>query len=274
MKNGQRRLKNLLYKIKYIVALFLIGLLIIAFLYSPKKNSPSLRIGIGDDSSGMVLNYMLKNKRVDTSIETVTEIESSTMLDCWGASGKWALGSDALDIAIVCSSAGDDLLSKSDEFVKVQALVKNADVIVKKKETIEKIGTSQNRIHKNILINKRFPGVKAIPMLDRSLGFALEKGEVDGVLVDAKKALLLNGDKEETYSIMGDYDSYVMIANKKILSTNEYKKFRDEYNNAVDEINTDKGLESVLKEKFENKVDLERGISEWKKWHVVFQKIP
>lgn len=272
MNSGKLKLKSLGFKILGISIFIFLGVWIVNF-QAPKNSDNSLRISIGDDSSGIIINYMLKNYNINAKVDSTLGVEATTMLDCWGASGKWALSSGSLDIAIICSDAANDILGKSNDFINIGSVVENSDVIVSKKSKINKIGISQGREYKKNIALKKFGKVKIIPMLDRSLGFALEKGEVDAVLIDAKKALVLTGIKEGTSFIQGDYSTYTMIANKKILGTEKYKRFIQFYNKSVDDFSNENTMEQFIKLNLGETENWKGGLEDWKSWHVKFRKI-
>ncbi|MEG0641633.1 MAG: ABC transporter substrate-binding protein, partial [Clostridium sp.] len=77
---------------------------------------------------------------------------------------------------------------------------------------MKRVGVPQNRVDKYPLIIKRFgDNVDIIPMINSALPFALEKGEVDAILIDALTALSLNGEVEGTNNIIPNYTSYTMV---------------------------------------------------------------
>lgn len=51
-------------------------------------------------------------------------------------------------------------------------------------------------------------------MIYSSLPYALEKGRVDGIIIDSIKALKLNGEK--ALSINKNYTSYVLVTKKNL----------------------------------------------------------
>lgn len=273
MNSGKLKLKSLGFKLLGI-SIFIFLVFFMLNFQSPKNNDASLRISTGDDSSGIIINYMIKNYKVNASVDFNLGLESTTMLDCWGANGKWALSSGSLDIAIICSDAADDILDKSNDFINIGSVVENSDVIVSKKKEIKKVGISQGREYKKSIASKRFKNIEIISVLDRSLGYALEKGEVDAILIDAKKALVLAGIKEGTSTIKGDYSAYTMIANKNIINTEKYKRFVEVYNKSVDDFNKESTIQEFIKLNLGEDKNWKGGLEDWKNWHVKFLKIP
>ena len=81
MKSGNLKLKNLGFKLLGISIFVFLGFCLFNFQTS-KNSDDSLRISIGDDSSGIIINYMIKNYKVNASVDFNLGLESTTMLDC------------------------------------------------------------------------------------------------------------------------------------------------------------------------------------------------
>ncbi len=75
---------------------------------------------------------------------------------------------------------------------------------------------TQNRIYQEKIIKDEYgEKVQIYPMIYSSLPYALEKGRVDGIIIDSIKSLKLNGQKK-ALSINKNYTSYVLVIKKKV----------------------------------------------------------
>lgn len=62
---------------------------------------------------------------------------------------------------------------------------------------LKKIAMTQNRIYQEKIIKDEYgEKVQIYPMIYSSLPYALEKGRVDGIIIDSIKSLKLNGQKK------------------------------------------------------------------------------
>ena len=184
------------------------------------------------------------------------------------------MSSDNIEIAILCSNAAKDFTENNKDFVIVGTVVKNADVIVSRTDVPKTIGVSQNRFNKLNLVNKRYKdNIKPVFLLNNILPYALEKGEVDAIILDSKNAILLQGDKEGTYNINGDYDSYDMVVNKKFLESNEYREFIETYNESIEDLKYDEKLYEALRLMYKEGEFTERSFDLWKEWNIKLQKL-
>ncbi|MBZ9633766.1 hypothetical protein G9F70_005735 [Clostridium sp. FP1] len=65
-----------------VLAFITIILLIIGIIFMPKeKLKDKIKIGVANDISGMVIDYMIKNKRLNNA-DIHEDFESYTMNDC------------------------------------------------------------------------------------------------------------------------------------------------------------------------------------------------
>lgn len=185
------------------------------------------------------------------------------------------MSSNSLQVALLCSDAAEEFIKNNEEFEVVGPVVKNSDVLILNESNPKKIAVSQKRIKDSEIIKKKFKDqVEIVPTLHNILPYVLEKGEVDGVIIDAKNATFLNGYDEGAYEIIGEYISYVMVVNKKFRGSKEFGNFIEIYNDGVDEINNDYNkLFHAIKLIYNTGEFSEKEANLWKKWKVEFLKI-
>ena len=185
---------------------------------------------------------------------------------------QWSLSSENIDIAIICKEAADKFLKEEgSRFENLGPLVENSDVILVKNSPVEKIGVIQNRNYQKELAEKYYPGKETYPFIGTGIPYALEGNKVDAIVIDAFKAFKLDGEKIPTAD-KGDYQTYVLVANKDFIKTDTYKEFVNLYNRSVEEINGKEGYKKALEGFFKRKIS----DNEWKEvesWKVKFLKI-
>jgi hypothetical protein len=111
--------------------------------------------------------------------------------DCCSAVTSWGLGAKSLHGAVMCPDAASAFLAGNGEFVSLGPVMLNSDVFLLAealpgaKDTELRIGVSHNRRHQVLMANEQFGGrARVVPMLPAGLPYALEKGEVDGIVID------------------------------------------------------------------------------------------
>lgn len=169
-----------------------------------------------------------------------------------------------LDMAIMCKEAAKEYLDNVEDFEVVSNITMNSDIFIIKNDNPKVIGMTQDRNYQIDLIKKRFgENVEIVAMMANVLPYALEKGDVDAIVIDFIKGVHIKGIKEDTV-IDGDYTSYVLLSNSEFMKTKEFKRFIKIYNESLEELLSDKEL---LNSHFFNytKTDLEKGgLKKWK----------
>ncbi|MEG0370716.1 MAG: hypothetical protein RR515_03455 [Clostridium sp.] len=80
MKIGRRRLQKWVSSFKTILLFIIVGLIVILALLLPsEKNSKGISVATGNDSSSMVVDYMMNSLDLKAS---KVDFESKTMGDC------------------------------------------------------------------------------------------------------------------------------------------------------------------------------------------------
>lgn len=184
---------------------------------------------------------------------------------------QWALSSDQIDMAIICKEAANSFVKYDENFEIVAPLVKNSDVFLLKKDNPKTIGVTQNRTYQNELVSKYYKKAKPVPLINNALMYALENNTVEGVAIDVIKSLSLNGKKLSTTS-KGEYDTYVLVVNKKFKTTDLYIEFINLYNESVLELENEKTLKKEL-EVYTDKKLSNKEMEEIKEWKLKFLQI-
>ncbi|MDO5018464.1 MAG: hypothetical protein Q4E02_04115 [Lagierella massiliensis] len=141
--------------------------------------------------------------------------------------------SDVYDIAVICTDAVDKFINETEEFVIIGVITENTDVLLRKEGSGNKIGVTNNKyILKDLVENLYDNNVDVEFMSPHAFPYAYETNQIDGFVIDI--ALLNSSLEGELVNLSdGDYDSNVIIANKKIIKDYKFKKFIKAYNNMV-----------------------------------------
>lgn len=246
-----------------IIILFSITLLIVVVLSGIKDKTEldaKIRIGVSDDMSGFVVDYMIKGTQESSSMEAYF------IKDCCSKTSQIALTSDLLDAAIVCVSAAEIFTESNPDYLVYAPITMNTDVVLERKETPVTVGISQNRYYQETIVKDMYgQAVEVVPMIPGALPYALEKGELEAAIIDVTKAIQMQG------SFIGiseekDYISYVLIVHEDFVESEDFSDFIDRYNRAIMELN---GNQIVYDTHLASYVDLktiEKGVHQ--KWKV------
>lgn len=170
-----------------------------------------------------------------------------------------------LDMAIVCKEAAKEYLRNVEGFELVSPAAMNSDIFIIKEEEPKIIGMTQDRDYQRDLIKKRFgQDVKIEEIMVSALPYALEKGEVDAIIIDFIKGVHIDGIKESTL-LDKDNTTYVLIANKEFMKTKEFKRFIGKYNESLEELLKDKKL---MERQFLSYTKAQLGKGGLEKWKV------
>lgn len=140
------------------------------------------------------------------------------------------------------------LVRENSNFEIYSPIIMNAELMVYKTEfeNIHTLGISQKREHLKKLAKETNPNIKQISEISpASLPYALEKGLVDGIVLDVSKAGLL-----EQYDFVPlsqeSYISFSLVVRKDIVGTPRFDEFITNYNKTVKMLNDKEKLKDVL----------------------------
>lgn len=174
-------------------------------------------------------------------------------------------------MAIICKEAAESFIKYDNNFEVVAPLVKNSDVFILNNDNPKTIGITQNREYQKKLVEKYYGKSKSISIIGSALMYTLENNTVEGVVIDAIKALSSNKSKVSTSS-NGEYDTYVLVANKKFMKSDLYEKFINLYNSSVIELEDEKIFKKAL-EGYIDRFITDEEMEEIKGWKLKFLQI-
>ncbi len=118
-------------------------------------------------------------------------LDVRSVADCCSAVSQWALASRELDMSIMCPVAAASLVADNEDYVLAGPVVLGGDILVRrlhdvqKKIPAHKVGIAHLRVPQRELVNAALPESEVTELLPGALPYALERGVVDGIVVDA-----------------------------------------------------------------------------------------
>lgn len=182
-----------------------------------------------------------------------------------------ALSSDALDIAIICSSKAKEFEGKDSRFEVIGSVITNSSVIIMRDSENKRIGVSSGRQYEKEMISNMLGNDYAPFAMDtRSLPYVMQSGNVGGVVIDYINSINIEG--ERIYPKKQDsFHSYSIIVRKEFIQNGKFEDFKDKYNKTITYLLEDNNMlreaEALLGGSYTN----ERRIQEWQKLNI---KIP
>ena len=235
-----------------------------------RRDPSKIQIGAPDDSGGLIIHYIL-HERGFGAAEVVKGFEAFTIKDCCTSASEWALGTERLDLAVVCPDAAQRLVEKDSRFEIAGPVLFNSDVLViRPGGKPAKVGIAHRRPYQESLVKKRFPGgCEIVPMLPAGLPYAFERGIVDGVVVDILKAFGIPGERISSSVSGADLVAYVLVARKDFMSSPLCRRFMESYERAVAELG-DTGVLARAVEEYREIRWTDREVEEWRALKVRF----
>ncbi len=159
-------------------------------------------------------------------------------------------------------------------FEIVCPLVNNSDMFVLKDlNNVRNIAMTQNRFYQEKIIKDQYgKGVQIYSMIYSALPYALEKKNVDGIIIDSIKALKLHGYKKGI-SVRTNYTSYVLVVKKGFKKNKRYKIFTKNYNKSVMELKNEDKIKTSIEDYKKIKLSKDE-VEQWLKLRVKFFLIP
>lgn len=142
-----------------------------------------------------------------------------------------------------------------------------------KNEKIKKIGVSEGRSYEKDIAKKMFKETfEIVEIPSKSLPYAMEKGDVGGIVIDYLKSLEVIGERK-IIDIGEDYNTFSIIVKKEFKDKKEFKRFISSYNNTIDFLQKeDNFLQSISENRKKDYVN-ERRRKEWKMLNMKMLKL-
>jgi len=239
---------------------------------SAPVNTGKWKIGVPDESAGLIVDYLIHEKKVNCTVVTGA-IAVYPIKDCCTANMEWALGSGELDMAILCPEAAARLIQKDARFVVLGPCMINSDIIVLAPEapiTGLRIAVSHRRHFQRQMVYAAFgPDSRPVPMLQAGVAFAYAKGVVDGAVMDVLKGFYLKGKMIQPGETDRDWTTCVFVVKKAFQQTLDFKNFMVVLKDAVHDLNQPMPLRQALR-KYRKTELTDEMAEQWKTLNIKF----
>jgi hypothetical protein len=239
------------------IVLMVVSLGLITF-FSPRYEMKGLRIACNNDAAGLLIEHLAGENSTALS---VVNMSYQQLQDCCSSQTELALSAGNFDLAVLCPDGANELIESGQPYHILGPIVDNSLILITKQDRIpHTVGYMNAReIQKKLVWSNFDKSIEMKPMLPAALPYALERNEVDGVVMDIIGGLQIGG----YYTpLPSGYPASVLVVHKEKLNTPELKDFIRVYNKAAAEMNkTD-----LLRTKLEKKLEIENGSKEVEVW--------
>lgn len=237
-------------------------------MLNPRVEMSGLRIACNDDAAGLLIQYLAGE---DSAALEVVNMSYQQLQDCCGSQTELALAAGNFDLAVLCPDSADKLIASGQPYMILGTLVVNATVLVTSQNAFpHTVGYMNAReIQKELVWSNLNSSIEMKPMLPAGLPYALERGAVEGVVLDILGALQIGGYRTP---LLAEYPTSVLVVHKDLLGSPELVNFLEVYNRAVEEMNSPE----ILRMELSKKLAIENGSHEvtiWREMGVQFQTI-
>lgn len=211
-----------------------------------KNNKAELRIGAGDDISGLLMDETVKN--LSDRYEVSKSLESSSFQDCCSNTAQWAMNAKEINIGFYCTHIAKHTIENNQDVEIYGPVLMNGETILYTKdwENVKKVGVTQGREQSKALARKTYPQIEGFnEITQKGILYAMEDGQVDAAILDLTKAAQVSDFQDMPLS-KEDYISYVLVVDKQFAATQAFQDFIEGYNRAVDRLNDQKYLAELL----------------------------
>ncbi len=240
----------------------------LSIVLSPRAEMSGLRIACNDDAAGLLIKYLAGE---DSAALEVVDMSYQQLQDCCSSQTELALSAGNFDMAVLCPDSADKLIASGQPYQILGAIVVNSIILVTDQAAVPPtVGYMNAReTQKKLVWSNLDSSIVMKPMLPAALPYALERGAVDGIVLDIMGALKISGYRTPLPS---EYPTSVLVVHKDLIGSPELASFIKIYNRAVDEMNSPK----ILIEELAKNLAIENGTDEEKVWRemgVQFQTI-
>ncbi len=227
-------------------------------LFSPRDEMKGLRIACNNDAAGLLIEHLASE---NSTALRVVEMSYQQLQDCCSSQTEFALSAGNFDLAVLCPDSANKLIESGQPYHILGPIVENSLILITKQDNIpHTVGYMNAReIQKELVWSNFDESIEMKPMLPAALPYALERDQVDGIVMDIIGALQMGGYYKPLPS---RYPTSVLVVHKKKLNTPELKNFIRVYNKAAAEMNNT----DLLKTELEKKLKIENGSEEVEVW--------
>ena len=257
--------RNLLGGVVIVIIIIYLGL---STWLGSRVEMNGLRIACNDDAAGLLIEY-LAGKNSDAI--KVVDMSYQQLQDCCSSQTELALSAGNFDLAVLCPDSAGKLIASGQPYQVLGAVVVNSIVLVTDEDTVpQTVGYMNAReVQKRLVRSNLGRSIEMKPMLPAALPYALERGAVEGIVLDILGALKIGGYRTPLPS---RYPTSVLVVHKDLLKSPELASFITAYNRAAGEMNQPEILTAELAQKLELE-NVSKEVQVWLEMGVQFQTI-
>lgn len=232
-----------------ILGLFILAGLAAA-LFLPKERrwnkEASIKMGAGDDLSGVMMDETVTN--LEEKYQVSKSLESSSFQDCCSNTAQWALNAKEINIGFYCTHIAKHTVENNKDVEIYGPVIMNAETIVYKGDwdKVSRLGVTQGREQSKSLASKTYAQIEGFnEITQKGILYAMEDEQVDAAILDVTKAAEVSSYNCRPLSDT-DYISYVLVADKEFIQSDEFADFIKSYNKAAERLGSREYLAEVL----------------------------
>ncbi|MEG2221813.1 MAG: ABC transporter substrate-binding (seleno)protein SaoB [Oscillospiraceae bacterium] len=202
------------------------------------KAPAALRLGAGDDITGVLLAEITRCAAADDRQDLL--IGSYLFVDCCAGTAQWALQSEEIDLGFYCSQAALHMVNGGDAFELYGPVVMNGEVlaVMDGAGSPVRAGLPRKRTFLKPFAQTAYPTIETWQEVNSAYSlYALEEGEVDGVLLDVSAAHRAGAGVTFLPASKTPYVSYCLVVRKGLAETAEFAQFLTYYEQAIASLN-------------------------------------
>lgn len=212
-----------------------------------KKNKDAeIKIGAGDDISGVIMNETVKG--LEEEYRVSESLESSSFQDCCSNTAQWALNAREINIGFYCTHIAKHTIENNKDVEIYGPVIMNGETIVYKDswDKVTTLGVTQGREQSKALAQDSYSQIEGFnEITQKGILYAMEDEQVDAAILDVTKAAAVPEYKNMPLSDT-DYISYVLVADKEFTETKAFRDFIENYNEAVERLNSHSYFAEIL----------------------------
>lgn len=203
----------------------------------PRNNTAAIRVGAGDDISGILMEEIAADLGIDADIQD--EFVNNCFQDCCSNTAQWAMTSGEINAGFFCSHMAKHLIDANEQVFIYGPVIMNAEIVCYRGnwEDVRVVGMNQGRVNEKVWVEKSYPQIEHFEEItQKGILYSLERGQVDAVIQDLTKASRITQYPSMPVSA-SDYISYVLVVEKEFARTPEFAQLVRSYNKAAEKLN-------------------------------------
>ena len=204
------------------------------FLFSPAGKTEQLKIVCGDPAAALVM------RSLSSDLWKVLNGEYVEFSDCCGSQAQFSMAAGEVTAAVLCPDAAASLTEQDSAYVILGPVTLDTYVVVRRpndRKALRTFGYMNQREEQARCLRENYgSGISLVPMFPAALGYALENGAVDAVVMDVLTALKLGYPMKP---LSHDMVTSVMAVRRDKLNDSGFLSFLSAWNAQVDRLSAE-----------------------------------